>query len=59
MKDGAAKGGGVGAAVVHLVVPAQVPDSQVRQLPAGAVVGPGDHRAGPGPGQGLHPASPA
>ena len=38
---------------------AQVLDSQVQQLPAGTVVGPGDHRAGPGPRQRLHSAAPA
>lgn len=25
------------------IVPVQIPDSQVQQLPAGSVVGPGDH----------------
>jgi hypothetical protein len=45
--------------VVQLFISAQVPDSQMQQLPAGTVVGPGDHGAGTGFGQRFSTATSA
>lgn len=45
--------------MVQLFVSVQVPDSQMQQLPAGTVVGPGDHGAGTGSGQRFSTAASA